>query len=364
MSYVARKIGSLLKRLLLDMQARCDSAGERLIRECSYLVIEETGYDNLDGGMTGHDVVLFAPEEVLGQIPIKDLQQRARELDSALGSLIPRAEREFIHDVRLELADENDAEFQKATPYGGQPVVNPDTLPYWKPGEIRLFISHRDAHKAGANELATALSAYGISSFVAHDTIQPMAEWQHEILKALATMEIMLLYLTEDFAESAWCEQEVGYAFGRTIPVVSLKLGRCDPPGFAGARQGLRGDINHPAASVPALYKLIGEKLGVKERLQDGLVAAFAVSPDFDQARYRFDRMNRHVDHLTEGQLATIVQAYATNDQLYRAIYLNNKYNRLTGFLDRATGQRFVIEGGELRAVKRPAYEFDAEVPF
>ena len=364
MSYLARKIGSLLKRLLFDMQVRGDSAGQRLIQECRYLVIEETDHDNLDGGITGHDVVLFAPEEALGQIPINKLDERKSELRNALGSLIPRAEREFVSEVRLELADENDAEFQQATPYPNRPVVSPDALPYWKPGEIRLFISHRDAHKVGANELATALSAFGISSFVAHDTIEPMTEWQHEILRGLATMEIMLLYLTDDFAESAWCEQEVGYAQGRGIPIVALKLGRCDPPGFAGARQGLRGDIDHPAASATALYKLIGEKLGAKERLQDGLVAAFAAASDFDEARYRFDRMKNHIEELTNGQLETIINAYRENDQLHRAIYLNNHYNRLTNFLKAATRQSFVIEGGEVRPVRRPAYELDEEVPF
>ncbi|HWT31303.1 MAG TPA: toll/interleukin-1 receptor domain-containing protein [Propylenella sp.] len=364
MSYVGRKIGILLKRLLLDMQARGDRTGESTIRECRYLVIEGTNYDNLDGGIDGHDVVLFLSEEALAQIPIKNQSERRNELRTALSSLIPGAEREFVNDVRLEMADENDPEFQQATPYGNRPAINPDAVSFWKPGQIRLFISHRDRHKVGANTLAEALSAFGISSFVAHDTIEPMSEWQHEVLKGLATMDIMLLYLTDDFAESLWCHQEIGYALGRGIPIISLKLGRSDPPGFEGVRQGQPGNIDNPAASAAAVYKLLAEKLGARERLQDGLVAAFIEAADFDQARHRFDRMSRHIEELSERQLEAITTGYRANDQLYRAIYLNNKYNRLTIFLKRTTGREFLIEGNEISEKKVAPFDLYEDVPF
>jgi hypothetical protein len=365
MSYVGRKIGTLLKRLLLDMRARGDAVGESLIRDCRYLVIENTNYDGLDGGVDGHDVVLFLSEDILAQIPINNQNDRRQELRSALGTLIPDAEREFINDVRLEMADEDDAEYQRAVAYGGRPVVNPDTLSFWKPGEIRLFISHRDADKAGANALAEALSPFGISSFVAHDTIQPMSEWRHEVIKGLATMEIMLLYLTDQFSDSLWCHQEVGYALGRNVPIISLKLQRADPPGFAGANQALRGDMQNPANSAAALYKLLAEKLGEKDRLQDALVAAFVDTPDFDQARHRFDRMSKHIEELSQGQLERIIAGYRSNDQLFRAIYLDNKNNRLVRFLERTTGRRWVIEGTAIRELIEPsATDLDDDVPF
>ena len=368
MSYVSQKIGKLLKRLLLDMHARDDSAGECLIRDCRYLVIENTAHDSLDGGIEGHDILLFLSEDALAQLPISDQRERCNDLRSSLGTLIPDAEREFVHEVRLEMADEDDADYQRAVPYGGRPVVSPDTVAFWEPGQIRLFISHRDAHKAGAQALARALSAYGISSFVAHDTIAPMSEWQHEILKGLSTMEIMLLYVTDDFAESEWCNQEVGHAHGRGIPVISLKLGRRVPPGFEGSRQGLRGDIDNPARSAGAVYELLAARLGEKDRLQDGLVAAFAASSDFHQARARFDRMNAHVESLSESQLETIISAYHDNGQLNQATYLNSGYVRLGRFLERATGKRFAIRGAVIWEIKTsPMHELDdldADVPF
>ena len=34
---------------------------------------------------------------------------------------------------------------------------------------------------------------------VAHDTIAPMTEWRLEIMRGLETMEVMLVFLTDDF---------------------------------------------------------------------------------------------------------------------------------------------------------------------
>jgi hypothetical protein len=55
--------------------------------------------------------------------------------------------------------------------------------------------------------------------------------------------------------------------------------------------QALKGDLYHPERSAPAIYKKLVEKLGQKARLQQTLVSAFASSPNWDEARARFDRM-------------------------------------------------------------------------
>ncbi|MEO6248753.1 MAG: toll/interleukin-1 receptor domain-containing protein [Sphingomicrobium sp.] len=168
---------------------------------------------------------------------------------------------EYFRAVILEVDDENDPDYQRAIPFSTKPAVNPETLSFWKPGQIPLFITHRDHDKVGANELADALSAFGISSFVAHDTIKPMKEWRREILKGLDTMEMMLVYLTDQFAESIWTQQEVGFALGKDIPVISLKLQGKDPPGFIDNVQAQRGSMDHPANSATSIYKLISEQL-------------------------------------------------------------------------------------------------------
>ena len=128
--------------------------------------------------------------------------------------------------------------------------MNPDNLSIWRPGLGRIFISHRDKHKAEARELADALEEYGFSSFVAHETIPANEEWRKVIVAGLETMEIMVVFLTDDFHESIWTNQEVGHALGRGVPIISLKLGRLDPPGFISHVQALRGSIQQPITAA------------------------------------------------------------------------------------------------------------------
>ena len=216
-------------------------------------------------------------------------------------------------------------------------MVAPDTLSVWAEtdGEIRLFISHRDRHKAAAKELALSLEDYGISAFVAHDTIQPMTTWQHEILKGLQGMEFMLAFITDDFFKSPWTNQEIGYAICKSTPIISLKLENTDPQGFFGSEQALKSDLKNPAGKCVDIYSHITNKLGVRERLDDALIAAFVKSTSFNEAIDRFDRMQGVIEELSDNQLHKICIGFKKNDQLYGSIYLDNKNKRLSKFLEK-----------------------------
>jgi TIR domain len=104
------------------------------------------------------------------------------------------------------------------------------------------------------------LETYGVSAFVAHDTIEPMSTWQREIEKGLETMEIMLAFITDDFHESSWTNQEIGYALGKDIPVIPVKLEGRDPDGFIGATQAVKGRLEQPSACVKKIYEILCDK--------------------------------------------------------------------------------------------------------
>lgn len=211
---------------------------------------------------------------------------------------------------------------------------------------VRLFISHRDTHKSQANELARVLEPYGISSFVAHDTIEPMTEWQAEIRKGLDTMEIMLAFVTNDFHESVWTNQEIGFALVRNIPIISLKLQQSDPKGFIRDQQALKGRLDDPATSVQAIYDLLAERLGNRERLQSGFISAFVEARSYSEAKERFDRMEKVVNRLSDDEVKRIIDGFTANSQLYNCIYLHNPKNqRLCDFLERTTSEFFSIKG-------------------
>ncbi|MBN4016431.1 TIR domain-containing protein [Rhodospirillaceae bacterium AH-315-P19] len=359
--YLPSKIISYLKRLEIEYGQFDNAILSEVVKNARVCVREEASYDNWNGGTYGHDVLFFLPPPTLGKIQLKKQDEYRQRICEDLNTCAQSIENEFVNDVSFEYEDENDPEYQQSVSIKGRVQINPDTLSIWNPGQIRLFISHRDVHKVAAKELAEALEAYGISAFVAHDTIEPMTTWQAEIVKGLETMEIMLAFVTKDFHESIWTNQEIGFALGRNIPVVSLKLQNRDPSGFIGSLQALRGRLENPVASVPEIYKLLAEKLGNKERLQSALIGAFLTSPDFSETKLRFDRMEAVIKTLSEGEVLEIIRGFRENDQLHKAGHLTSKYQRLTKFLNRTTGKEYVIKGADV--VPQKEAETD-EIPF
>ena len=208
----------------------------------------------------------------------------------------------------------------------------------WKPGMVKLFISHRDTHKGKANELARALEPYGLSSFVAHDTIEPMTQWQAEIRKGLETMDIMLAFVTDDFHESPWTNQEIGFALGRDIPVLALKLQQTDPGGFLGHEQALRGSLDAPAESARDVCRLVDGAMG-----QSRLIGAFVASQSWPEAGERFRRMEKVIERLSDDDVAQIIEGFAANHELYEAVYLINHHQRLRRFLESRTKKSYRI---------------------
>jgi hypothetical protein len=332
-----------------------------IIRSAKIAIVEDADFDNWNGGTWGHEVKFFVPLDLLGAVPLDEVSKTADAIKNDLNKLAEKIPDEWVSAVHLEMEDDADPDCANAQQFAARPVAKPESLHFWRDGYARAFISHRDQHKAAARELSLTLNDYGISCFVAHDTIQPMSEWRAEIMKGLETMEIMLVFLTDDFEESVWTNQEIGYALAKGVPVISLKLGSRDPPGFISHVQALKGRIDNLSAAARSLFPIIIESLGRKARIQEMLVSSFTQSMSFVDARDRFDRMHEFVERLTDKQVALIVDSFETNNQLHGSGYLNY-HSRLRNFLEATGGGRFEFNGRKI--VRRSADEPRAEIPF
>jgi TIR domain len=124
----------------------------------------------------------------------------------------------------------------------------PKEATVWKAGQFKLFLSHLVSFKVQTARLQQVLRKYAISSFVAHEDIEPSKEWQIEIEVALHTMDAMAVLLMPGFKESNWCDQEVGVAVGRNVLIIPVRKG-LDPYGFTGKYQGIQA-INKSVADV------------------------------------------------------------------------------------------------------------------
>jgi hypothetical protein len=359
--YLPSKVNPYLRRLVIEYERANSTLLREVVTSSRIAVREETSYDNWNGGTYGHDVVLFVPPVILTKISFAIQKEICNQIADDLNICANAVDNESIRAVFIELFDESDPLFQGATALTEQPFTDPDTLSIWRPGYIRLFISHRDTKKAEAKRLAEALESYGVSAFVAHDTIEPMTTWQREILNGLETMEIMLAFITNDFHDSFWTNQEIGFALGRGTPIIPLKVEGRDPTGFIGQTQALKGHIDQPEDSVKAIYGILSEKLGQKARLQTTMISAFIQSPDFDETRARFDRMADVVKSISDAEFARIQEGFAFNNQLHQSIYLDNRYQRLLYFLQRCTGKQIEIKGQNI-AIKKVTV--DDDIPF
>lgn len=119
----------------------------------------------------------------------------------------------------------------------------PDPPSLWSgrsTGQLRAFLSHLAEHKAFAHRLKDTLAGWNICSFVAHEDIEPTAEWQAEIERALRTCDVLIAVLHEGFDRSPWTDQEVGYALGRGVPVLPVSM-EIDPYGLFGKAQAFNG---------------------------------------------------------------------------------------------------------------------------
>jgi len=166
--------------------------------------------------------------------------------------------------------------------FGAKPIrVDP---PFWRKGMLRLFITHLSAHKVLAAELQSHLHYRGISSFVAHNDIEPTKEWQTEIETALATCEALVALLHPGFHTSDWTDQEIGYAMGRGVPVYTIRFGQ-DPYGFVGRFQAFNGNDKSSLGIALELFDAFQKDKQTKNQIADALIGQFAESNSFKDAK-------------------------------------------------------------------------------
>jgi hypothetical protein len=133
---------------------------------------------------------------------------------------------------------------------------------------FRLFISHIAIHKEKAKRLKDTLTPYHIAGFVAHEDITPTLEWQNEIVRALFTMDAMLTIHTRGFSESVWTQQEIGFAMGRGVRVISLRMDE-DPRGFIAKDQAILRRGRDAAGVAEEIAAILTSDAATKARMAE-----------------------------------------------------------------------------------------------
>lgn len=181
-----------------------------------------------------------------------------------------------------------------------------------------IFASHLTVNKRLVHEVSQELIKYGITLFVAHDSITVDAQWHDEIEKALDRADAGLVFLHQDFQGSAWCDQEVGWLLGRHVPVMALKFD-IDPYGPLGKHQAQAAMNLSPRSIADNTVERIRAKSELSPALGASLVAAMSASRSFatTDAIWRYLRELRTLD---ANQCAQLLEATKENNQINWAL--------------------------------------------
>lgn len=193
----------------------------------------------------------------------------------------------------------------------------------WGSNPVAVFLSHCHEDAAFVGSVRDVLaSQYGIDAFVAHNDIDPSKKWRDTIRAALASCHLMVAVLHERFHESQWCDQEVGWALGRGVPVMPVRrqphVGhRYD--GFLEEHQDL---VLDPAQGTGEywLAQQIFERVLAEPKTRSvgvkALAEAFVNSYNFDNTRRLWARIDQ-VESFDSEQLRRLEYAVQTNRQVY-----------------------------------------------
>jgi hypothetical protein len=201
-----------------------------------------------------------------------------------------------------------------------EPDISELTGP-WVPQRFKLFVSHITKDKVFASEVKSILAERGIDCFIAHEDIKPTKEWVEEIIKALDTCDALAAFITPQYHESLWTDQEVGYCMRRRVLVIPVGLG-ATPYGFMGRYQGAQCKGKSPAEVAETIFDILASNLRAKTRLFEGLMGSFEESTSFDIAAARA-RLLQKIDIWSPELLRRLQAAQENNSQISESFVAN-----------------------------------------
>jgi hypothetical protein len=302
-----------IERYLAALSKLYAQEGKRELQEiivnAQVRVQEEWSYDNWNGGTYGHALFLIIPEALfLGSVATKDELQKQISQDL---NKIHNVQNEFIQEVFIEMEVLEDSEWRRDSGLlvAGKRVVLPDaTKRLWEEDRFRLFLSHKVEVKKETSELKASVGLLGVSCFVAHEDIHPTKEWQDEIENALVTMDGFVALLTDNFHESDWTDQEVGYALARGVPLIAVRLGR-NPYGFIGKFQALSSTWETAPMNI---FRILIKQ----DRMFSAYVHALRACISWENGNKQAEVLP-FIDSLSPEQIDELVGAYNETSELH-----------------------------------------------
>jgi hypothetical protein len=193
----------------------------------------------------------------------------------------------------------------------------------WKPGYARVFLSHSAKHREYVGQVATELAVVGVHGFVAHDTMEYSKPWQRQIEEALRSMQAFVALVHPEFDESAWCQQEAGWAKGRRVPIFAVRIG-ANPSAFLGSDQWPNDNGDDPERVAQILSSWISSLPELGDAVIGGLLNSLASAGNYMDAGATAARIAA-LGALAPEDFSRLDEIYWSNDQIHGGVLPTNE---------------------------------------
>lgn len=260
--------------------------------------------------------------------------------------VLPKVKDEIVLEIASELGIEHPA-------VSSIPLIKEGEATFWKPGHFKLFISHLASFKKTIGILKKELEKYGISSFVAHEDIEPTKEWQDEIEKGLFSMDALCAVLMPGFKDSNWTDQEVGVAIGRNVLIIPIRR-ELDPYGFIGKYQGFQAVGKNVGQVAEGIFEIISSNSKTKTKYLNTLVELILLSNSANQGIERLEALKKIKD-LSLEKIEYLQDKIVDNENLKNTRFLK-QFNEIAW--------NYKLDGLSLKEFEKKKDEDYDDLPF
>lgn len=197
---------------------------------------------------------------------------------------------------------------------------------------LKVFISHSHKDNKIASAIKNAFNYYGINAFLAKEDIQVGQKWPNEILYNLKKCTIFVAIISENFKQSFWTNQEVGFAFCQEKIIVPISIDDSLPYGLIYDCQSLTSfkckeqmkhsypneEIIDCKESVFEIIEIIASKIEFKNDIKRILIDKLCKLRSYDDAEKYFELLNK-LQPFSKGQINDIIDKSMRNNQIHKA---------------------------------------------
>jgi hypothetical protein len=125
----------------------------------------------------------------------------------------------------------------------------------------------------------------GVNGFVAHTEIESGEIWESEIKRELDNCAAFVALLHKGFSLRPYCNQEIGWASSRRIPILPINFGE-NPQGMIASIQGTRNFIDDEEGAAHEIVKWLMKIPELGNSLRKSAIESLAVTDDYLCVRF------------------------------------------------------------------------------